>query len=104
MDFDFTFEVGTSVFKSCSALLNGEYFVFGGTGTFTRQVILIFQTNKSFLYDKISKIEDCSLRGVGQLPIDFDYGACGTFLFPEQRVMLCFRSLGSYESDRACYR
>ena len=73
----------TDVYHSCSAPLNGEYYVFGGEVKapypeydFTRQ---------------ISKVNDCRLKRVGDLPFEFVYGACGTFdVSSEQRVMLCF--------------
>ena len=39
---------------------------------------------------KISKINDCSLEKAGLLPHEFIHGSCGTFKFPEERVMFCF--------------
>ena len=39
---------------------------------------------------KVRKINGCSLVGIDTLPYPFDNGACGTYLFPEERVMLCF--------------
>ena len=65
----------TDVYHSCSASLNGEMFLFGGYDSFTKQ---------------ISKINGCSLELIGQLPFDFERGACGTILIPEPRIMLCF--------------
>ena len=81
----------TSASVSCSASLNGELFVFGGHPD-TKQVIFtirkMIKSNSSF---QISKILDCELKRIGDLPIEFYYGACGTFLFDGvERVMLCF--------------
>ena len=45
---------------------------------------------------QISKINGCSLELIGQLPFDFERGACTSLPFvpassgPESRVMLCF--------------
>ena len=39
-DLEFTMGPDTSVFGSCSATLNGEMYIFGGTGKFTKQVFL----------------------------------------------------------------
>ena len=71
---DFEMEPLTEVHKSCSATINGEFYIFGGV-TETRQ---------------ISKIMDCSLKRVGDLPYELIYPACGTFRFPEERSMMCF--------------
>ena len=35
----------------------------------------------------MSKVHDCELANVGELPFDFFEGACNTFLFG---IMLCF--------------
>merc|ERR1712131_204815 len=74
-ELEFTMGANTDVYHSCSATLNGEMFLFGGYDSFTKQ---------------ISKINGCSLELIGQLPFDFERGGCGTFLFPEPRIMLCF--------------
>ena len=37
-DLEFTMGPDTSVYHSCSATLNGEMYVFGGTGKFSKQV------------------------------------------------------------------
>ena len=50
---------------------------------------------------QISKIENCGLQRIGELPKEFDFGACGTFIFAaEERVMLCFPSSGR----KKCFR
>ena len=71
---DFEIESRTEVRLSCSATINGEFYIFGGS-TQRRQV---------------SKIIDCSLNRVGDLPYELYYPACGTFKFPEERSMICF--------------
>ena len=44
---DFTMGPDTSVYKSCSATLNGELFVFGGYGS-TKNKQVIFLDKKTF--------------------------------------------------------
>ena len=39
---------------------------------------------------QISKINDCTLEKTGLLPHEFVHGSCGTYEFPEERVMFCF--------------
>ena len=55
-------------------------------------------SNNSF---QISKIIDCSLKRIGELPNAFELGTCGTFLFGgDERVMFCFPSTGKNK----CFR
>ena len=87
-NFEFTLEPETSAYKSCSAMLNGELFVFGGSyiTKFNKQVIsMIRRKIKSNNENQVSKIMDCELKRIGDLPYAFEMGACGTFLF-EDRV------------------
>ena len=50
---------------------------------------------------QISKIENCGLQRIGELPNKFDGGACGTFIFAaEERVMFCF----PYNESKKCFR
>ena len=59
-----------------------------------------FSTQPTFEI-KISKIENCGLQRIGELPNEFDFGACGTFIFAaEERVMFCFPSSGRNQ----CFR
>ena len=88
-------------------MLNGELFVFGGSGTkYNKQVIsMIRKKIKSNNENQISKIMDCELKRIDDLPYDFELGACGTFLFEdrvftEERVMLCF----SFSGKNFCFR
>ena len=32
----------------------------------------------------------CELKRVGDLNYEFYFGACGTFMFPDERILLCF--------------
>jgi len=79
----------TSVHHACSAKLNGEMFIFGGNAN----------DDKNHLR-QISKIQDCGLVRIGDLPNDMERMACGTFEFlaKEERVMLCF----GYSDTKKC--
>ena len=44
----------------------------------------------------MSKVQDCTLKNVGELPFDFFYGGCNTFSFG---IMLCF----SDKATQACH-
>ena len=79
----------TQVYHSCSATLNGETYVFGGNNE-KNQVFIPQFVLKIFYALQISKIIGCGLKRIGDLNYDFYLGACGTYLFPEERVMLCF--------------
>lgn len=81
---DFEIDSLAEVAVSCSATINGEFYVFGGWHE-KRQ---------------ISKVVDCSLKRVGDLPYELYFPACGTFDFPEERSMMCFA--GSHE--KSCVR
>ena len=67
---EFFISPDTDIYLSCSARLNGEYFVFGGA--------TYGGADNSGFTKQIRKINDCRLKRVGDLPIDFTYGACGT--------------------------
>ena len=49
---------------------------------------------------QISKVIGCELKRVGVLNYDFAVGACGTFNFPEERIMLCFAFSGFSRCER----
>ena len=85
----------TGVSGSCSAMLNGELFVFGGDGedgsSNFKQVLYFNQKPKSNRLFQISKIVGCELKRIGELPNELVNGACETFLFGgAERVMMCF--------------
>jgi len=94
----------TEVYTSCSAQLNGEVFVFGGSNTNynkKKQVNQLFFNYGTFLqYNlfqlQVSKVVGCGLKRIGDLNYDFSVGACGTYLFPQERILLCFGT--SYKS------
>lgn len=97
---NFEFEIGeeSEVWESCSAMLNGNMYIFGG------------HRNKDVGYkrNQISKVRNssCKLKRLGSLDYDFRWGACGTFKFPEnsdqkaknERVLLCFAD----KSEKFC--
>lgn len=69
-----------------------KYIAFGGqswtkkTGEFELFVDFLVNLNNF----KISKVIGCGLKRIGDLSEDFWNGACGTYNFPDQRIMLCF--------------
>ena len=85
-DLDFTMNNGTEVFASCSAQLNGEYYIMGGS-------IETYQ---------ISKIADCQVERIGDLPFTFYGGTCATYHVPYERIFMCFSS-GGYDKCRRYY-
>ena len=48
---------------------------------------------------KMSKIDDCELKSVGELPFNHYYGGCNTFDFG---IMLCFSS-HTFEAQQECH-
>ena len=85
---EFVFGDETEVHYSCSATLNGEMFVFGGYNGDKRR--------------QISKVENCSLKRIGTLPMDFADGTCNTYQTEngEWQILLCF---GEYD-ESGCHR
>ena len=81
------FEGQTQIYRSCSAVLNGEMLVFGGFGgiNFERQW---------------SSVGSCSLRSEGKLAFDFEYGACNTiqakFFRPHTMNYIICKQTSSY--------
>lgn len=60
----------------------------------------VFLKNVSNIYIKVSKVIDCELTRIGDLSFEFYWGACGTFKFPEERIMLCFAATGRNTCER----
>ena len=81
---DFTMGNRTEVFASCSAQLNGDFYIMGG----------------SFETYQISKIVDCEVQRIGDLPFTFYGGTCATFNIPYQSIFMCFASAGFAECRR----
>ena len=44
----------------------------------------------AYLFIQVSKIVGCELKRIGDLNYEFYRGACGTYNFPQERVVLCF--------------
>ena len=90
----------TEVYRSCSATLNGELFVFGGYNQ-KKQVKFI---HLNCIYDKklleVSKVNGCGLQRIGDLNYDFDYGTCATYNFPAERILLCFAEAYTQKCER----
>ena len=49
---------------------------------------------------KVSKVVDCGLKRIGDLNYDFYLGACETFRFPEERILLCFSDAHKSKCER----
>jgi len=89
-DLNFKYEEGTEAKQSCATVLNGEMYVLSGS-----RYIGMKPTDN---YKQISKVGNCKLKKVGELPFDIDDGydgggGCNTFHDPrvnEFRIMLCF--------------
>lgn len=73
----FTFGEDTGLNHSCSTILNGELWVFGAgyPGDEDRQY---------------SKVHGCELKRMGDLPFDFELGACNNFMFEIEKLLICF--------------
>ena len=85
----FKFEQGTGSFRSCSAVINGRMLIFGGLIGYTYDV------------KQISEVKSCSITRIGDLPMDFYYGACNTFTSSgTEEVLLCF----DYYAENTCHR
>jgi len=74
----FTFGEDTGFNHSCSTILNGELWVFGAG----------YPGNEDRQY---SKVHGCELTRMGDLPFDFELGACNNFMFQEvEKLLICF--------------
>ena len=100
-NFEFQMDDDTGVSNSCSATLNGELFVFGGSA-YNKQVDLFLNILETFINElnKVSKVIGCGLKRIGDLSNEFWYGTCATYLFPQERILLCFPN----SEQRACMR
>ena len=98
----------TKIHASCSATLNGEFYVLGSrySSHLQNQVknnfsnLSRFKTLNGNRQFKIAKVIDCRLKRIGDLNYIFPEGTCGTFLFPEERILFCFGSLHKQKCDR----
>ena len=96
------------VYRSCSATLHGELFVFGGYATSMdkRKQVSTLQLS-CFIINllknskiKVSKVVGCELKRIGELSYEFYQGACGTYSLPEERILLCFSSEARTKCER----
>ena len=102
-NFEFKINDDTEVYSSCSSVLNGEVFVFGGhNSSYNRkkQVNLNLWSIHRNLNIQVSKIVGCELKRIGDLNYEFYEGTCGTYNFPEERILLCFPSEKRAECER----
>ena len=81
---DFTMGENTEAFASCSAQLNGEFYVMGGRN----------------FSDQISKINGCKLERIGDLPFTFYGGTCATYNIPYESIFMCFGNEGHSDCRR----
>ena len=116
-NFNFEIDEDTEVFESCSAMINGNMYIFGGHRNkeegYKRNQVRIGLDSRSLVLNrfffKISKVKNrsCHLKRMGSLDYDFRWGACGTFKFQptdqkakNERVLLCFAD----KSEKFCER
>jgi len=77
----FSYDYDTSAYHSCSTVLNGNMYIFGGQPSgyksFDRQITIV---------------EDCGTRRIGSLPWSFEFGTCNTFVqkYAGSYALLCF--------------
>ena len=97
---NFEFQLGddTDAFRSCSAILNGELYVFGGNNK-KKQVFNLQRFRLQSLL-QVSKVIDCGLKRIGDLNYDFYWGTCATYSFPQERIMLCFSNSFTNKCER----
>ena len=74
---EFSYERKTQVYYSCSVVLSGKMWVFGGGYDFDRQ---------------LSSVGQCRLKTEGRLPFDLSYGAANTVdgFNGAETAFLCF--------------
>ena len=80
----FPFERDTQVYHSCSVVMAGKMWVFGGDGSYKRQ---------------LSSVAQCHLKTEGTMPFDIDRGAANTVEgFNEaETTILCFHYSSPYK-------
>ena len=105
----------TQVYASCTALVDGEALILGGSGNSTQVGHLIERFEVlfhncfnilfymipyiiSYEYDfdfKISIVSKCGISRLGDLPFNFNFGTCGTFMINKKpTIFLCFSPNG----------
>ena len=88
----FTYGETTGSYLSCSAVIHGLMMIFGGH---------TLGSGKSFI-KQISIVESCQLRRLGDLPMEFKFGACNTYKNGDrtEKTLLCF----GYAGQNMCHR
>ena len=73
----FNYDRNTYIEDSCSTVLMGKMWIFGGWGDYKRQ---------------LASVGKCGLKSEGTLPFDLQYGAANTVdgLNGAQSALLCF--------------
>ena len=81
----FNYERDTQVYHSCSVVMGGKMWVFGGVNDFKRQ---------------LSSVAQCHLKTEGQLSFDLSWGAANTVegFNGVQTTILCFHDIAPYKS------
>ena len=85
---DFSFGVSTSVYHSCSVMLYGEMYLFGGDDSFSNQY---------------SRVGECGLSSTNPLPFYFNYGTCTEFYQPLSDTHGAFLCFTSATTKNACW-
>ena len=83
---EFNFRRDTQVYGSCSTVLMGKMWIFGGNGDYNRQ---------------LASVGKCGLKSEGRLPFDLRWGAANTVdgLNGAQSALLCF----NWRSPTVCH-
>ena len=84
-EIDFIFGSGAEYVHSCVAVLNGEFHVFGGKNKNKQHSVLV--------------ANGCKLKRDGELPMPFVLGTYATFMFPEEKILMCFTE----STKKLCY-
>ena len=81
----FAYERETQVYRSCSVVMAGKMWVFGGEGSFSRQ---------------LSSVAQCHLKTEGKMSFDLGEGAANTVegFNGVQTTILCFHFSEPYKS------
>ena len=81
----FAYERDTQVYYSCSVVMADKMWVFGGSGSFEKQ---------------LSSVAQCHLKTEGKMPFDLDRGAANTVegFNGVQTTILCFHASTPYKT------
>ena len=74
---EFNYHRNTQVYNSCSIVMMGKMWIFGGTGDYKRQLL---------------SVRKCCVKSEGKLPFDLKEGAAQTFDGSNgaQSALVCF--------------